>query len=193
MATDWVDRLPMFSSTDTEAESVTRETIFDVLRNQRRRYALHHLKREGETGVGTLVDHVAAWEYETTPEDLTSTQRQRVHVSLVQTHLPMMAEAGVVRFDDTRRTVELTDSTATIDIYLEVVPADDIAWAEYYLGLAAFNGLLVALVWQDVYPFGTLPDAVWALFVTGLFLLAALVHHWYHRRAKLGTGTPPAT
>lgn len=191
MPTGWVERLPMFPTMDVE-EGVSREVVFDVLRNERRRYALHYLKREGTVDVTAMVEQIAAWEYDTAPEDLTSSQRQRVHVSLLQTHLPMMDDADVIRFDEEARTVELSNATEAIDIYLEVVPADDIAWAEYYLGITLFDALVLVLVWQDVYPFVTLPDVAWGLFVTGLLLLAALVHHWYHRRARLGTGTPPA-
>lgn len=193
MGDNWLRYLPMFRSPDAGGNGLARDTVFDVLQNRRRRYALHYLKQEnGPVSLGGLAEQVAAWETDTTLGELSSQARQRVYVSLLQAHLPAMEKAGVVRFDDAERTVELSEAARTVDIYLEVVPADDIAWAEYYLGVTAVNAVLLLIAWQDVYPFAVLPDAAWGLFVAGLFVLATLVHHRYHRRTRLGTEGPPA-
>lgn len=172
--------------------AIARETIFSVLRNKRRRFALHYLKqRDGAVPLDELVTQVAAWENDVAPANLEREQRQRVHVSLLQSHLPAMHGADVVRFDPDGRTVRLSAAAEDIDIYLEFVPADDIAWAEFYLGVTGFNAVLLALVWLNVYPFSLLPAAVWGLFVAGLFLLSTLIHHRYHSKTRIGAVGPP--
>lgn len=193
MGGHWLRRLPMFRSPAVESDELSRETVFEVLENRRRRYALHYLKQEdGEVHLGPLAEQVAAWETDTPLDEITRDARQRVYVSLLQVHLPAMQQAGLVTFDSEARVVELTDAARTVDIYLEVLPADDIHWAEYYLGVTAVNALVLLAVWQDIYPFSILPDAAWGLFVAGLYVLATLVHHYYHRQLRLGSEGPPS-
>lgn len=139
--------------------------------------------------VGGLAEQVAAWEYATTVPELSSRQRQRVYVSLVQTHLPRMESEGVVVVEDS--TVSLTDEAAELDVYLEIVPEDDIEWPQYYLGVSMLNVGLLGLGLLDVPVLGRAPDALWVLAVAAVFLFAALVHGWYHRRSRLGTNGPP--
>lgn len=176
----------------TESDELSREVIFDVLRNERRRYVLHYLKqRDGPVELQPLVDHVAAWENDKPIEEVTSEEHQRVYIALVQTHLPMMSAADVVRFDENERTVELSETAATLDIYLEIVPKGDIDWDEYYLWIAASTGVVLVLVWLEMYPLSVVPDAFWVFFAVGIFGLATVVHYIYHRRARLGTEGPP--
>jgi len=170
----------------------SRQTIFDLLRNQRRRYALHYLKREqAPVAMAELVDQVAAWENGTTPGELDSDERQRVYVSLFQSHLPRMEEEEVVAVDEDARTVSLTDAAAGIDVYVDVVPADDLRWSEYYLALSGLCAGFLAVVWLDVFPFMEVADAVWLQFVAALYLVSTLVHYRYQRRRRLGTTGPP--
>lgn len=172
--------------------NLPQERVFEVLRNERRRYALHYLKRTREPAdVGELVDRVAAWENDCQPSALTASQRQRVHVSLLQYHLPAMQEAGVVRFDPDRRRVALTEAARDVDIYVEAVSPDDIAWGQYYLGVVLFNAVFLALVASGIYPFAAIPPVGWLLFVAGLFVLAAAVHYRYQRRTPLGASEEP--
>jgi hypothetical protein len=170
--------------------ALPQETVFDILRNRRRRYALHHLKqRETPVSIGELAEQVAAWEYDTTPEEISSQQRQRVYVSLVQSHLPMMEDEGVIAVDDD--TVTLTEGAAALDVYLEVVPENDIAWAQYYLGITGLNAALLLVALADVPLLAGAPDGLWAVTVALLFLVAAAIHHWYHRQTRLGVEGPP--
>lgn len=173
--------------------ALSRETVFEVLRNKRRRYALHHLKQEEErVEIGTLAEQVAAWEYDTGIEELSSQQRQRVYVSLVQSHLQMMAEKGVVSVDDDGGTVGLTEEAASLDVYLDVVPDNDIRWGQYYAGVASLNALILGVGALDPLFLAQAPDALWTMAIAVVFLLAALVHHWYLGRTRLGIEGPPS-
>jgi len=184
-----------FSSPRPATRSVpfSEETIFRVLRNKRRRYVLHYLKQRGGTvTVGDLAEQIAAWENDASVFDVAPDERKRVYISLLQSHLPTMAEANVVAFDEDRSEVSLTEDAADIDIYVELVPEKDIQWPEYYLWLAGFSGLFVVAAWVDIYPLTEPPPIAWLGFVVVLFGVSAVVHHLYHRRNRLGIeGAPP--
>lgn len=71
--------------------------------------------------------------------------RQSVYVSLHQTHLPKLDDHDVVDYDTDSKVVTLADGIDDVRVYMEVVPRDDISWAEYYLGLGVLGlSLLVA-------------------------------------------------
>lgn len=174
------------------ASSISEETVFHVLRNRRRRYALHYLKQRGETvSVGQLAEQVAAWENDTPVEAVSSTERKRVYISLLQSHLPTLDEAGMVDFDDSTSTVGLTEAARNVDIYVELVSKNDNRWPRYYLALAAVSAVFVVGVWSDVEPLTAVPDVVWFGLVVALFTLTASIHHVYSRRIRLGSDGPP--
>lgn len=174
-------------------DSYSRETLFRVLRNQRRRYALHYLKqREGVVTVGDLAEQIAAWETETPILDVDSDDRRRVYISLLQSHLPTLDAAGIVQFDEERSEVQLTESAKNIDIYVELVPDTDIQWPTYYLALTVFSGLFLVIAASRVFPLDQFSMGAWVGFVVCLFGLSATIHHVYQRQTRLGVvGDPP--
>ncbi|ELY48725.1 DUF7344 domain-containing protein [Natronorubrum bangense] len=164
--------------------------IFDLLSNQRRRYAIHYCKREGEpVELGDLAEHVAAWELDKEIDELTSAERKRVYTSLQQTHLPTLERADMIQFDD--RTIELTENVSDLEIYLDVVPSDSIPWSTYYLGLAAVATIVMGGLWLEWIPTETVPELGWATIVVALFVGSAVVHVVQSRRLRLGAMEKP--
>jgi len=179
-------------TTEAETTSLTKGEIFDVLRNQRRRFVLQYLKyAEGPVELGDLATQVAAWEYETTPEDVTSEQRKRVYTTLQQTHLSKMDEAGIVDYDSDRGLISATDQTDDLNVYLEIVPGREFAWREYYLALGGISCALVAVLWFEVYPFTVVADVVWAGVIAGVLTVSAGIHIYRERDMRLGSGEDP--
>lgn len=176
-----------------QTDQLPQATVFDLLQNNRRRYAFHYLRQQEDVvTLSELSDHVAAWENDTTVEELSSKARQRVYVSLLQTHLPRMDNAGVVEFDKSAGTVQLSNAASTMEIYLETVPEQEILWAHHYLGLTVLAGVFLGFVWQDVRPFSDYELLVWVV-VLGMFLGSAVLHHLYLSRRRLGVEGPPPT
>ncbi|MFC5365312.1 DUF7344 domain-containing protein [Salinirubrum litoreum] len=166
--------------------------MFDILQNRRRRYALHYLKQqETPVRIRALVEQVASWEYDTPVRELARKERHRVYVSMTQTHLPKMVDADIVSTDEDAGTVRLTEQAANLDVYLEVVPENDIDWPQFYAGVALLNVGLLSVATLNVPVISQAPDDLWMLAVTLVFLFAALVHNWFQRRNQLGTGGPP--
>lgn len=168
---------------------IPREEIFDVLSNDRRQCVLHYLKQhEGRrVELRELVDHVAAWENDTTLDGLNSTERKRVYTALRQSHLPKLEDAGIIEYEHLRGEVELTDEASRVQMYLEYVPENDIPWSEYYLGLSAVSAALVAATWAGVFPFAELSGTVLAAILVVLFALSAAVHTYQSRQNRLGS------
>jgi hypothetical protein len=173
-------------------EMLSKGEIFEVLRNQRRRYVLHFLQQDGRpVELGDLAQQIAAWEYETTLEGVTPEQRKRVYTTLQQTHLPKMDEATILSFDSDRGVIEPTERTREISIYLEIVPGREFAWRELYLSLGAVSCALVAGLWLGVPLLTALSDLAWAGIIAAVFTATAAAHIYHERHMRLGRSEQP--
>lgn len=173
-------------------EGLSRDDIFEVLSNRRRRYVLHYLTQNGDAAtLGQAAEQVAAWENETRVDEVTADQRKRVYTSLQQFHLPKLDDQNVVEFDDRSGRIELTAAGDDLDVYVEVVGEHDIPWSHYYLGLAATGGGFVGLSALEVPPFVDVPDSGWLLFVLVSLGVLAVAHAVVAQRSRLGAGGPP--
>jgi len=166
--------------------------IFEVLRNQRRRYVLQFLKQYGRAvELGDLAQQVAAWEYGTTLDGVTPEQRKRVYTTLQQTHLPKMDRSGILVFDSDRGVIEPTGRTADINVYLEIVPGREFAWRELYLSLGAISCALVAALWIGIYPLTLLSELAWAAVIAATLTITAIAHIYHERNMRVGYGEQP--
>lgn len=168
---------------------VPQGDIFDVLSNARRRCALHYIKQNGDRWVELreLVDYVAAWENDTSIEDLESSDRKCVYTALRQSHLPRMEEAGIIEYDTMRGDLKLTPEARQVELYLERVPRNDITWGGYYLGLSAVSLGLVSVTWSGIFPFSELSGLTLSVLLAGLFVLSAAVHTYQSKKNRLGS------
>ena len=174
-------------------DPVPRAEIFDLLSSRRRRHALHFLSQQDRpVSLKDLSRQLAAWEQAVRPEDVTYDQRKPVYTALRQFHLPRMDEAGVVDFDPDRCRVRLTEEARALQVHLEVVPADEIPWADYYLGVSVVAGLLVLAILADFFVFGDVPSVAWLGLVVGTFAVSSTVHAYATRQHRIGSsGAPP--
>lgn len=163
--------------------------MFSLLSNRRRRYALHACKRFGTPiDISDLSERVAAWEYGKDVSELESEERRRVYTSMQQSHLPAMDDAGVIEFDG--REIELNQDAEDLEIYMEIVPDNSIAWGKYYLGLSAISAFVLAGVALGVYP-DAIPELAWAGMVVAAFGVSAAAHVVWSRKMKLGHADEP--
>lgn len=169
--------------------------VFEVLSNERRRYALHYLMQRPDEPVemGELSTQVAAWEHGIDPQAVAYDQRKSVHTSLYQYHAPKLDETGLVEYDSRGGVVELTTEGAELDLYLEAVRGREIPWASYFVLLSALATALVGAAWFGVPPFAGLPAYACAGFVVAGFLVSSLVFAYDSQTAmRFGsTGPPP--
>ena len=165
-------------SEDEGESELPLDVIFELLKNQRRRHLLRYLdERDGKVPLGELAEHVAALENDTTVNALTSGQRKRVYVGLYQCHLPKMDDAGVIDFNRDRGLIELNESAAQLDAYLDEDTETERAWHNYYLGLTVAGGLLYGSSYAVLSPTHVVTTGA----VVGLLvaIAACSVAHYY--------------
>jgi len=172
--------------------TLSRDVVFDVLSSTRRRYVLHHLRRTGGTAnLKELATTVASWEYDTTPEAVSSKQRTRVYTALRQSHLPKMDREDVVEFDPNSGDVTITSEAEDLEVYLDIVPHNEIPWSTYYLGVGLIGTVVALATWLDVFPLAYVPDGVAGLLLALVLTVSAAVHVRYHRNNRLGSDERP--
>ncbi|SEO72520.1 hypothetical protein SAMN04487948_104379 [Halogranum amylolyticum] len=157
----------------TTVPSLAESEVYDILRNDRRRSVIHCLRATGGTRtVGDLADTIAASEADESPPP--RNVRQSVYVSLHQTHLPKLDEAGIVAFDPAANEVRLLDGVEEVEAYLTTSTADAPTRPapRLVLGLAVLGVSLVAVSLLDVPLVSAVRPVHWALVV--LVAIAAL-------------------
>lgn len=151
---------------------LSRDEVFNLLRNSRRRTALQYLlERDRKATRSELAEHIAAVENEVTTAELNSAQRKRVYVSLYQNHLPKMDEYGVIRYDAREGTAELTSEARVLAHYLDtdIGESESNRWERYYPLFGLLGG--ISLVVTSLDRLFVLPLDV----VAGVFVLLVLL------------------
>lgn len=120
---------------------LTTDALFQILGNSRRRFIIRQLYRaDHELGLKELAAQIAAVEEGTSPEKITNEERQRVYVSLYQTHLPTLTDSGLVEYDNDQNTMSL--NRAALEDHC--VTQSTSPWLVGY-AVVAIVGLLVGL------------------------------------------------
>ncbi|MHB9286487.1 hypothetical protein ACKVMT_05550 [Halobacteriales archaeon Cl-PHB] len=104
---------------DESSYPLAEDELFHVLQNERRRAVLRFLDGTDETvEMRAIAEQVAAWEHDTTVQQLDSDQRQRVYIALYQSHLETLEDAGIVEYEKSRGNVRLTDLGQEVATYM---------------------------------------------------------------------------
>lgn len=99
-----------------------RDDLFDALSNQRRRVLLHSLQVENTpVSVEELTTKLVAWETQRPASDRSGDDREAIEISLVHNHLPKMADAELIEYDATRRSVLLANRTDELQAHLRTM------------------------------------------------------------------------
>jgi hypothetical protein len=122
-----------------------------------------------------LAGQVAAWEYDTEVDELTEQERKRVYVSLYQTHIPHLDDAGVIEYNKDTGMVMLEPDATAVDNYLET-PDTEVPWQWIYLALAVVSAGALALTALDVLFFESVSDSAITVGILILFGVTAVVH-----------------
>ena len=102
-----------------------QDEFFDVLSDSRRRFMLAFLQSaEMPVSVEELATELVAGEAQQPVPDRSDADRDAIEISLMHNHLPKMAEAGLIRYDDTRRTVTLADRTDEVRAHFQLLASD---------------------------------------------------------------------
>lgn len=94
------------------------DAMFRILANQRRRTIIRILDHEDRTTIADLAERLAMIEEGHTGSDA----RQRVYIALYQAHLPRMAEAGIIEYDQSSGMIEAHEEA--LRPYMEALPEE---------------------------------------------------------------------
>lgn len=140
-----------------EEGELEEDVIFDILSNSRRRNILVYLLQNQEPmTIQELSRKVAARENDIPVDDVTKEQQKRVYVSLYQTHIPNLVDAGLVTQDEEAGTVELEGRVQYVVPYLSENGFEERPWHWYYFGLVAASIGVFGMVILEVSVFGAL-------------------------------------
>ncbi|MEM4779983.1 MAG: hypothetical protein QXG03_00225 [Halalkalicoccus sp.] len=111
-----------------------------------------------------IAEQVAAWEHDTTVQQLTSDQRQRVYIALYQSHLPKLADFDLITYNRSRGIVERTALADQVTRYLDEDVGEDRAvenavWMRYYGGATVLSIGIVLLAWSGLFPLRSIGPA----------------------------------
>jgi hypothetical protein len=127
------------------AEALPEVVIHEILANPRRRETIRYLT---DTAVGRTVSlrdlSASIATHETGQSPPPRAVRESVYNSLHQTHLPKLADLGVIDYDREARAVSLQPNARAVDRYIDVDTICGISWSEYYSTLGVVG--LVAVV-----------------------------------------------
>jgi hypothetical protein len=161
--------------------------IHNVLRNDRRRRAIKHLRdAEEPISVDVLAEHIASVETGESPPP--RDVRKSVYVSLHQTHLPKLDELDIIDYDQREQKLALRDRAEEVEVYMEVVSEGDISWATYYLGVSVLGVVALLGVRFDMLFVSSFGMEFWAWYFVILFGLSS-VYHAYTERTRQVLGS----
>lgn len=171
-----------------------RGAIFELLTNDRRRYAAFYLLTRDEGRpftIGEMAKQIAAWEYGITVSEVSPRERKLVYNSLQQSHLPKLAEFGVVKYDTGRGTVEITERGNLLKGFLYAGLTDGWVWKYVYLGIGTL-GLVVGLgLTLEISPVTEITPLGWLLLFSMTLCVCSVLNVCHARlRPRLGKRPP---
>lgn len=174
------------SHTPDASDSLSEATIYEVLSNRRRRYAVHILKRSETVDVTELSKQITAWERDMPREEVSYTDQKSVYTALRDTHLPLLVQHDLIRYDEEANVVEATPGLSELEVYVEALRGTEIPWGYYYLGLASVSVALFAAVVVGVPGLAAIGPLGVSVFTVASFVVSSSIHYYYGQRSRLG-------
>lgn len=115
--------LSVFGGDDTQQIPLAEDEVFEITSNERRRRLLrlfggvYDPDRETYLRARDLADVLAR--VQSDGETVTRPERRREYVSLIQTHLPLLDEYGVVEYYEGVKKVRVTDTAVVLADFVE--------------------------------------------------------------------------
>ncbi|MFC4358994.1 hypothetical protein ACFO0N_13680 [Halobium salinum] len=147
-------------------DPITRDEAFDLLANGRRRRVVELLcEADGEVALSTVAERLAA--AETDSQEDADGRYKSVYVSLQQTHLPKLENAGILDYDEDGRSVTAGPALSELRSYVEddeptteSTRRTDVPAAVCALGVALFGAKTLGVPGLDAVPSDPLATVV---------------------------------
>lgn len=87
---------------------LAEDQFYRALASTQRRRLLYHLLESGESTAAELASVLSSWEVGSTGTMYTQADRSKILVELLHSHLPQLADAGLITYDPDTGTVQLS-------------------------------------------------------------------------------------
>lgn len=105
----------------SDSDSPSLDTVFDLLSDQRRRYALQCLSEHRSLTLADLAEEVTRREQDMPISAIPEEDVLRVYTSLWHAHVPKLSEADVVAYDQERDLVRLGGNADRVERVISLV------------------------------------------------------------------------
>lgn len=112
-------------STPETACAISRDTIHDLLAHQRRRSVIACLTDHQSLTLPDLADAVAREEHGTPVTEIPEDDILHVYLTLWHIHIPKLAEADVVTYNQERDVVTRTENADLVEQFLSLDGSED--------------------------------------------------------------------
>jgi len=102
-----------------ESEQPSPDRVIRLLADERRRYALRCLLKHDALPLADLADEVAVRERDEPIGEISAEEVKHVYMSLYHTHVPKLAQAGVVTYDQDADAVAVDEYADLAGRYLD--------------------------------------------------------------------------
>jgi hypothetical protein len=107
-----------------DSEPLSLDETFELLAHERRRRVITCLREHGTLTLADLADEIAEREHDAPISKIPKEDVLHVYSSLWHTHVPKLAEAGVVEYDQDRDLVSLGDSVDQVAQFVSLGRAE---------------------------------------------------------------------
>ena len=111
--------------TTESTASATLDALYDILSNQRRRYAISCLNDHVCMSLPDLADEVVCYENHAPITDIPEEEVLRVYSTLWHAHIPKLVDAGVVEYDQDQDIVTLGENADQVESLLRTDRPED--------------------------------------------------------------------
>ena len=101
-----------------------QDHVYAAVGHSRRRYLCYALFGKTEWSLTELATKTAALEQDVPEHEIQETQREQMYISLYHTHVPKLAEAGVLEFDENAEMIRADRNIDQVLTVLEAIAAD---------------------------------------------------------------------
>jgi len=180
---------PPASQSDTDEVALSKDMMFKMLSNRRRRLTVEFLASQPNANGGLTIRELselnASVENELPVPEVTYKQRKRVHISLYQTHLQALDTNNIVDYDERSGAVTLLPTSREFSQYVDITSKNELGWAEVWLGLSAVCLAFGVATWTTLLPFfGSRPEIA-VLAVSLVMGCAAVVFYYSSEQIRL--------
>lgn len=109
----------------TQISSFDQDTAHTILSSRRRRFLLYHFLENDHANLTEIALQIAAWEEDTSIEDVSEDLHQQVKIALVHNHLPRLADHGLIEYDTRSGDIVVQDGFAELRPILAHFPEND--------------------------------------------------------------------